>query len=77
MDVKTIRIMGKVSDNFNCDFWDKEGNLIKDYSGNVPSFMPDDNYGDYIMLTIDVETGRILNWKKNIKEEINNFLEDE
>jgi hypothetical protein len=37
------------------------------YDGYVPKWFPNPNvqhYGDYVELSIDVETGKILNWKK-------------
>jgi len=38
------------------------------HNGHVPDFMPEDHDGDYVMLDIDIETGRILNWKKPTKK---------
>jgi len=41
------------------------GNQVgKDYDGYVPDWMPGKHYGDYVELNIDVETGRVLNWKR-------------
>jgi hypothetical protein len=41
-----------------------DGKLVgKEYSGYVPAFFPGEHYGDYIMLDIDVDTGKIVNWK--------------
>ena len=35
----------------------------------VPGFFPTEHFGDYLDLTIDIETGKILNWvKPSIKE---------
>jgi hypothetical protein len=43
------------------------GKPAKNYNGYVPSWFPnpkEEHYGDYVQLTIDVETGKILNWKE-------------
>ena len=49
---------------FSASLIDKDGDQIgKDYNGYVPNWMPGQHYGDYILLDIDVETGKILNWK--------------
>jgi len=44
---------------------------IDDY---VPDFFPGDNHGDYLMLTIDIETGQILNWKPPTIKELEDIL---
>jgi len=31
----------------------------------VPGFMPGDHYGDYVMLEIDLATGRIVDWAES------------
>ncbi len=54
----TITISAKCSDLF----WAKL-NDGREYDGYVPDFFPDEHYGDYVMLDIDLATGRILNWK--------------
>ena len=63
-----MRIMSmtvKVSDCFNCDIKDGEKYVVEGYEGYVPDFMPDDHYGDYIILDIDLDSGRIVNWRKD------------
>lgn len=62
--IEVISISAKCSDLFSATARDESGNVIVHYDGYVPDFMPDDHYGDYILLDIDVATGRILNWKK-------------
>ena len=55
----------KCSDMFDASLIEECGTEIgQHYSGYVPSFFPGKHYGDYVMLKIDVETGKILNWKK-------------
>lgn len=58
----TIEISAKCSDLFYAKV--KQGKKEFEYDGYVPGFFPDEHYGDYVMLTIDLDTGLILNWKK-------------
>ena len=47
----------------------QDGRYIAEHRGNVPRFFPgQQHYGDYLQLEIDVATGQILNWPKNIDE---------
>ena len=59
-----ININAKCSDLFsaNCNG--------KHYSGYVPDWMPGQHYGDYVTLEIDTDTGKILNWKKPTKAQL-------
>lgn len=76
MEIKTLRIRAKVDDRFQCRFLDANQKELADYSGNVPGFMPGDNYGDYLILDIDVTTGQILNWVDVDVNDIREFVED-
>jgi hypothetical protein len=60
---KTLSISLKVRDCFTASLLDQDGRVIADYDGYVPTFMPGDHYGDYVMLDIDLESGQISNWK--------------
>ena len=61
----TLRISAKCSDMFWAQLMDARGNDVgEEHDGYVPAFMPGEHYGDYVELEIDLETGRILNWKK-------------
>jgi hypothetical protein len=59
-----VRICAKCSDMFTADLVVGTGNKIGSYDGYVPDWMPGEHYGDYIILDIDVKTGKIKNWKK-------------
>jgi hypothetical protein len=59
-----IEINAKCSDMFSHRIFTKDGELYREYSGYVPSYMPDNFGGDYIGLDIDPYTGIILNWTK-------------
>ena len=65
-----LSICVKCSDRFSAVLTDKEGEVQRNYDGYVPSFMPDEHYGDYVMLDIDTDTGKILNWKKPTKKQM-------
>ena len=58
-----LSIAAKCSDLYDHTIYTKEGDIYREYSGYVPSFMPGEHYGDYIMLDINPYTGQILNWK--------------
>ncbi len=63
-EAKTLMIHCKVSDRFTASLLDKDGNEIHvQEDGYVPGFMPGDHYGDYVILEIDLDSGRIVNWK--------------
>jgi len=59
----TIKMSAKCSDLF-CASLVEKGKPDKHYEGSVPYFFPGPHYGDYVQFHIDVDTGRILNWKK-------------
>jgi hypothetical protein len=58
-----LSISAKCSDCYSHTLTKKNGEEVH-YDGYVPSFFPEDHYGDYIILDIDPYTGMILNWKK-------------
>lgn len=60
--IKTITISAKCSDLCSVQAYDADSNEIATGNGYVPDFMPAEHYGDYVMLDIDVATGKILNW---------------
>lgn len=72
---KTLRMRLKVSDMFNARLFNDKGEMIHEQQdGYVPEFMPG-GPGDYVDLEIDIDTGRIINWKLDaylLQEWINN-----
>ena len=68
VEVKRISINAKCSDLCYAELQDKDGKPLARHDGYVPALMPDEHYGDYVMLDIDLETGMILNWKRPSKE---------
>ena len=65
VQAKQLELYLKVSDRFTASLVDDRGDEIcTQEDGYVPSFMPGEHYGDYVILNIDIETGQITNWKK-------------
>jgi hypothetical protein len=57
-----LSISAKCSDLCWTQYTDKNGNVTKSDS-YVPQGIGIDEYGDYVALDIDMETGQIQNWK--------------
>jgi len=74
--IKTISISAKCSDPFDATFLDAKGNELGAYSGYVPDFFPEEHYGDYVMFDIDVDTGKIVNWKKPSQAALQKVMEE-
>lgn len=73
MTVKTIKMTGKVSDMFSFTAHDEKGAFVGEYEGYVPKEIF--GYGgDYIELTIELATGKIIGWKEPDNEEVENLL---
>ena len=65
----------KVSDRFTALLCDKDGNDVCDYKGYVPEFMPGMHNGDYVILNIDIDTGRIVNWTFPNVDQLQEFID--
>ncbi len=74
--IKTIEISAKCRDQFYISAHDADGATVAEGDGYVPGFMPGEHYGDYVQLTIDVATGKILNWTKPSDRNILDSLRD-
>ena len=57
-----LKISAKCSDLCQTSFTDSKGNVTES-EGYVPQGIGIDEYGDYVVLDIDMETGQIQNWK--------------
>ena len=75
VEAKVLKLHLKVSDCFDAQLVDQNGEVVKEYEGYVPKFMPGEHYGDYVILDIDVDTGKILNWKVPTAEQLQNFMD--
>lgn len=75
VEAKTLKIHCKVSDMFTAELVDQNGATIFDQEdGYVPGFMPGQHYGDYVILDIDLDSGRILNWKAPTADAIEEWI---
>jgi hypothetical protein len=74
VNAKTLKLHLKVCDRFTCSIEDQHGEEIKEYDDYVPSFMPEEHFGDYVILDIDLDTGQITNWKKPEPEQMEDFI---
>lgn len=75
VEAKTLSIYCKVCDNFTASLLDQNGETIHDQEdGYVPSFMPGDHYGDYLILEIDIDTGVVKNWKVPDAEDLQEWM---
>jgi hypothetical protein len=72
--ITTLVISAKCSDLCNVQALGVGNGVIAEGDGYVPDFMPDEHYGDYVSLEIDVATGKILNWKAPTDAEIKRDL---
>jgi hypothetical protein len=73
--IKTIFVTAKTSDTCHIQFFDEDKNSVGERDDYVPDYFPEEHYGDYVELEIEVATGKILNWKvptqKELKDSIN------
>lgn len=69
----SISISAKCSDLFSATLHDSKGSSIAEYQGYVPEFLPgtEEHYGDYVILDIELATGKILNWKTPTQDDLN------
>lgn len=76
VEAKVLSIYCKVCDNFTASLLDQDGETIHDQEdGYVPGFMPGKHYGDYLILEIDLDTGKVLNWKPPTADQIQEWVE--
>lgn len=75
VQAKTLSIYCKVCDNFTASLLDQDGETIHDQEdGYVPGFMPGEHYGDYLILEIDLDSGKVMNWKPPTTEAIRKWI---
>lgn len=64
-----IHINAKCSDMFAATL-SQDDKLVGEYDGYVPNWMPGQHYGDYVELSIDADTGQIVNWKRPTQRDL-------
>jgi len=73
--MRILKVCAKTADRFSAKLVE-DGKVTATHDGYVPDFMPEEHYGDYVELDIDIDTGQILNWKKptnaQLKHDLNN-----
>ena len=74
VEAKVIEVHVKVCDSGLYTLKSEQGLEIHSRDGYVPEFFPEDHYGDYLDLKIDIETGQILNWKKPTPAQLAAFV---
>lgn len=77
IEAKVLSIHIKVRDEFAAQLLNDKDEVLRDYEGYVPEFMPGDHFGDYLMLDIDIDTGKILNWKVPNQDQLEMFLKED
>lgn len=71
VEATTVKVHVKVCDTGSYSLHAPNGEEIAGLGEEyVPSFFPGEHYGDYLILDIDLETGKILNWKKPNEVEV-------
>lgn len=68
---KEMHFYAKCSDLFHGSFYDENDNE-SEFDGYPPAFIGRDG----VSLTIDLETGQILNWTKPSDEDIEEYIEN-
>lgn len=75
VEAKVLKIYCKVCDNFTASLADQNGEEIHvQEDGYVPGFMPGEHYGDYLILDIDLDSGKVLNWKPPTAKAIQDWM---
>jgi putative phage-type endonuclease len=70
-----VSVYVKVNDSGCYHFKDANGKSVADLTEvYVPNFFPGNHYGDYLMLDIELSTGRILNWKAPSTDQVDEWI---
>lgn len=74
VEATVVKVYAKPCDSGSYHLVGPNGETIHDHDGYVPRFFPGDHFGDYLILDIDLATGRILNWKPPTKRDLEAFV---
>lgn len=77
VELKSVKVTAKVRDSGTYEYKGTDGQEMYENDGYVPDFFPEDHFGDYLELEIDLESGQILNWKKPTAEQLQAAIEGE
>jgi len=73
--VISVFVTAKCSDMCHISFFDEKEQRIGERDDYVPKWMPEEHYGDYVELEIEVATGKILNWKVPTQKELKDSMD--
>lgn len=77
VNAKTLRIHTKIRDRFSASLVDGDENeIVCQTDGYVPDLMPGEHFGDYLLMDIDIETGKITNWEKPSAESLQKWIDE-
>jgi hypothetical protein len=68
--MRTLTILAKCNDACSLELYDSESGTFNKHNGYVPRGLGIGG-GDYIKLTIDIDTGVVLNWEPFDNDDIN------
>ena len=74
--ITSICVTAKCSDACNIQFFDENKTKVGERDDYVPNYFPEEHYGDYVELEIDIATGKILNWKKPTQKELKDSIQN-
>ena len=74
VNAKLLKLHLKVCDRFTGEIESSTGTTLCEFDDYVPSFMPGEHYGDYVILDIDIDTGQITNWETPNVYELQEFI---
>lgn len=78
VSVKTVSVHVKVCDRGCYEFKSPTGTTLKELDEDyVPDFFPGEHYGDYLILDIDLSTGKITNWKSPTESQLKEIFNSE
>jgi hypothetical protein len=76
VEAVAVVITAKVRDAGCYTIIDQEGEVIGEHDGYVPDFFPEEHYGDYLMLQINLDTGQVMNWTAPTPEQVEGLIGD-
>ena len=76
-NVHSINLYMKIPDDFTWSIVNTDWDSLCEFDAQcVPDFFPWDHYGDYLILEIELDTWKILNWTKPTKEQLTEFIKN-
>jgi hypothetical protein len=76
VEAKTLRICAKPCDAGLYTVLDAENKVIHEVDGYVPRWLGNDQCGDYIEMTIDLDTGQIIGWVTPTAAQLERWMDE-